>query len=220
MLQLKIEKREGGKGLDAMRKEGSIPAVYYGKSTDSTPITIDAKEFGKVWSKAGETTLVELVGSDGVVPVMIYKTDEDPVSGSFRHVDFYTIEKGQRIEVDVPLEFVGVSPAVKDLGGILVKVVHEFRIEAEPKDMPQHLTVDISSLVDFESQIHAKDIALPPGVVLLIDGEDVVAAVAQAKEEVEEVSTEIDMSKIEVEKKGKKEVESEGEAGDGAEKKE
>ena len=75
-----------------------------------------------------------------------------------------------------------------------------------PKDLPHNIEVDISSLVDFNSQIHAGDIKLPAGVVLKTDAEDVVALVAEAKEEVEEAPTEIDMSAIEVtDKKGKAE---------------
>ena len=76
-----------------------------------------------------------------------------------------------------------------------------------PKDLPHNIEVDISSLVDFESQIHASDIKLPAGVTLKTDGDEVVALVAEAKEEVEEVVP-LDMSAIEVtDQKGKKDDE-------------
>jgi large subunit ribosomal protein L25 len=70
------------------------------------------------------------------------------------------------VEVHVPLEFVGVSPAVKELGGTLVKVLHEINIEALPKDLPHDLTVDISTLAGLDDKILVQDIPLPPGVTL------------------------------------------------------
>ena len=202
MLKLKAEKREGGKTVS----DAKIPAVFYGPKAESTPIWVDEIELLRVWKAAGESTVVT-VSLDGVDhDTLIHDIDREPVRGKIRHVDFYVLEKGKKVEVAVPLEFVGVSEAVKTLGGNLVKVLHEVEIEAMPKDLPHNIEVDISSLVDFNSQIHAGDIKLPAGVVLKTDAEDVVALVAEAKEEVEEAPTEIDMSAIEVtDKKGKAE---------------
>jgi large subunit ribosomal protein L25 len=126
-----------------------------------------------------------------------------------RHADFYVIEKGAKVKVDVQLVFDGVSPAVKDLGGILVKVLREVEIEAGAKDLPHELRVDISTLVDLKSVIHAKDLALPTGVTLITKADEIVASIAEAKEEVEEAPTAVDMSAIEVEKKGKEAKEGE-----------
>ena len=88
--------------------------------------------------------------------------------------------------------------------------MYEIEIEAMPKDLPHEIEVDISSLVDFESQIHASDIVLPAGVVLITGPEEVIALVQEANEEVDETPVEaVDISSIEVEKKGKKEEEAE-----------
>ncbi len=111
----------------------------------------------------------------------------------------------------VPLIFAGVSPAVKDKGAILIKVMREIEVEAAPKDLPHDISVDIASLVEFNDTIHAKDIKVPSGVELKVSPDEVIASVAEAKEEVVEASTAIDMSAIEVQAKGK-EVK-EGEAG-------
>ena len=98
--------------------------------------------------------------------------------------------------------FIGISGAVKDKGGILVKVLREIEIEAKPKDLPHEFTIDISSLVDLTSVITAKDVKLPKDVELVTNPDEIIASIATAKEEVEEVKT-IDMASIEVEKKGK-----------------
>lgn len=212
MLSINIEKRDKTHKLDALRKAGKLPAVFYGRKEKSTPITVSHAEFLKVWKKAGESSVVELKGLTDVHESLIKEIDVHPVTGVPRHADFYVIEKGKKVEVDVPLNFVGVSPAVKDLGAILVKVLHTLKIEAGARDLPASLEVDISTLAAFQDSIKAKDIKLGTGVTLITNAEDIVASVSEAKEEIEEAPTAIDMSAIEVEKKGKEEAVGEGEA--------
>lgn len=209
-ITLEVGVRNAKENLAVLRKAGKMPAVYYGKKQASTSVSVSAVEFLKVLKKAGESTVVTLKTKDGVLDSLIYAVDRDPVTDMPRHADFYVFEKGQKIKVKIPLEFEGVSPAVKELGAVLVKVLREVEIEATPKDLPHVLHVDISKLVTFESQVLAKDIALPAGVTLIAKPEEVVASVYEPKEEVVEVAP-VDLSAIEVEKKGKEAKE--GEAG-------
>lgn len=212
MITLQTEKREVSENLGALRKKGIIPAVFYGKKEKSTPISVLKKDFLKVWKEAGESSVITLKTAEGDLEALLHDVDLDPVTDVPRHADFYVFEKGHKIKLDIQLEFTGVAPAVKDLGGILVKVLREIKIEAMPKDLPHEITVDISPLINFESQILAKDIVLPSGVSLVDSPEEVVALVTEAKEEVEE-TVPVDLSTIEVEKKGKKEEEgAEGDA--------
>jgi large subunit ribosomal protein L25 len=120
-------------------------------------------------------------------------------------------QKGHKVEIDVPLEFIGVSPAVKDLGGSLIKILHEVKIKAEPSNLPHQIEVDISSITELEGQILAKDIVLPKGVELIENEEVVVATVATPRAEKVEEEAPADLSSIEVEKKGKTEEVAESE---------
>jgi large subunit ribosomal protein L25 len=206
MLSLKVTPREIGGKLYKIREEGRMPAVFYGKKETSTPVSVSMVDFLKVWKQAGESSVVVLNTEKGDVEALIHDVDLDPVTETPRHADFYVFEKGHKIELDIPLEFVGVSSAVKDLGGILIKVMHEVKIEAMPKDLPQKLEVDITPLVNFESQILAQDIKLPEGVVLVEEPTEVVALVSMPKEEKEDEAP-VDLTAIEVEKKGKKDEE-------------
>ena len=213
MLSLTVEKRDLKTSVDKIRKEGNIPAVFYGPTEASTPVMIPMIDFKKVWKKAGESSVIILKEASGTEhEALIHDIDVHPLSGEPRHADFYVIEKGKKVEVAVPLIFVGVSSAVKDKAGILVKVHRELKIEAAPRDLPHELNVDISALVELTDVIHAKDIPLPKGVDLKVNPEEVVVAVSQAKEEVEEAPTAIDMSAIEVAAKGKEVKEGEGDA--------
>jgi len=212
MLTLQAEKRDIKINPEEIRKTGKIPAVFYGKKEASTPISIPKIDFLKVWEEAGESSVVTLNTSEGEKESFIHDVDLDPVTGNPRHADFYVFEKGHKVEVALPIEFTGVSPAVKDLGGTLVKVLHEIKVEAMPKDLPHNLTIDIGSLTQFGDQILAKDIQLSSGLELKENPEEVVVTVAAPREEKEEEAAPIDLSAIEVEKKGKEEVEASGEA--------
>lgn len=207
-MELAVEKRTSEKKPRALRKSGVLPAVVYGRKEPSTPIAINAKEFGKVFKQAGETSVVVLKGLGEDKDTLIHDVEFDAVSGEPVHADFYAIEKGQTVTVAVPFEFEGTPPAVKDMGGILVKVMHELELECEPRDLPQHIVVDVSSLANLEDQIKIKDLKLPPSAKISIDPDEVVAMIDVAKEEpVEEVPV-ADLSSIEIsEERGKKEEE-------------
>ena len=205
MLTLKAELRDKTTKIDQLRKAGRVPAVFYGRKEASTPISITKVDFLKIWKEAGESSVVTLDTPEGTKESLIQDVDIDPVSGYPRHADFYVFEKGHKVEVKLPLEFTGIAPAVKDLGGILVKVLHDLKIEAMPKDLPHNIIVDVSLLAQFNDHILAKDIQMPPGVTLKENLEEVVALVSAPREEKEEEAAPIDLSQIEVEKKGKEE---------------
>ncbi len=208
MITLTATKRDLKEDVGALRKSGKIPAVFYGPKEKSTPITVLTKDFIKAFKKAGESSVIVLKEGNDEHETLIYDVDVHPITGAPRHADFYVIEKGKKVKVHVPLVYEGVSPAVKDLAGILVKVLRELEIEAAPKDLPHEVKVDISSLVELSSVIMAKDIKLPANITLIAQPDEIVASIAVAKEEVEEVKP-IDMSTIEVEKKGKEAKEGE-----------
>ena len=217
MFAIKAKKRDVGVGSDALRKKGEIPAVFYGAKNPSTSIVISSIEFKKIWHKAGESSTVSIDTDDGKkVDVLIHDVQVDPVTDEPIHVDFLAIDMNKKIKVHVELDFEGISEAVKSGIGTLVKVLHEVEIEALPKDLPHSLTVDISKLVTLQDQVFVSDIKLPTGVVVINSPTDVVCSIAEQKEEKEEVVAPVDLSAIEVEKKGKKDEEGAETTGDAA----
>lgn len=196
-----------GKGVQALRIEGKIPAVVYGAGEESLAIEVSAKDFGKVLKDAGESSIVTLSIDGEVKSVLIHDVDMDPVSNQPRHADFYAVKKGQKVEVEVPIEFTGESAAVK-AGANLVKVLHALEVEAEATNLPHEITIDISVLKNIDDQILAGAVVLPDGVTLVTGSEEVVVLVAAPEEETEEVAGEVDMSQIGIsEERGKKEEE-------------
>ncbi len=214
MLSLDIKKRDMKINADKVRSTGSIPAIFYGPKESSTPVLVDTIQFKKVWKKAGASSVIILKDESGNEhESLIHDVDIHPLTDEPRHADFYVIEKGKKVNVAVPLVFEGVSPAVKDLAGILVKVRRDIDVEAAPRDLPQNIVVDISKLVLLTDVIMAKDLKVASGVEIKIGADEVIASIAVAKEEVEEAPTTIDMSAIEVEAKGKEAKEGDEAAG-------
>lgn len=196
---------ERGKKLGKLRDAGRLPAIMYGPKEEATPLSLDRIAFEKLFKQTGESSVITLTGLAKQKEVLVHDVAFDARRGGITHVDFYAIEAGKEITVHVPLEFEGESPAIK-LGGTLTKVLHEIEVTCIPSNLPQHITVDVSSLVDFESRIHVKDLTIPKGVKVENDLEDIVVLVQAVEEESAEPAV-LDMSTIEVEKKGKTETE-------------
>jgi len=212
MTMLKTQKREKSQNAKAILSEGNIPIVFYGPKEKTASAIVSGKEFGKVLKEAGESTVITLDTSNGKKSALIHDIQFDPIKSTPIHVDFYVVEEGKDVEVNVPLEFVGVATAIKELGGSLVKVMHELAVKGKPADLPHSIEIDISSLETLDSNISSNDVALPKGITLTSTTDDIVASISVTKEE-EEVPV-ADISDIEVEQKGKKDDEEEAEGGE------
>jgi len=208
-LELKAVKRTVlGKGVDMLRKGGKIPAVVYGAGEETLAIELSSKDFEHAYKEAGESSVITLDVDGSSKSVLIHDVSIDPISNEPRHVDFYAIKKGQKVEVEVPIVFTGESPAVKE-GANLVKFLHELTVEGEATNLPHEISIDISSIAKIDDSITAGDIRLPAGLVLITKPEETIVLAAAQNEEVdEEVSEAPDMSQLGIsEDRGKKEEE-------------
>ena len=197
-----------GKKLKEDRKEGKLPAVVYGKGKESKALFVNLNEFKKIWNKIEESTIVKLQGGSDD-DVLVYDAEKDPVRGEFVHVDFYALDVDKPITTDVNIVFEGTSPAVKELGGFLVKVLHKLEIEALPKDFPHEIKIDVSKLTNIGDRITVKDLAFGKSVKVNAREDQVIVLTKPHEEEkVEEAPKAIEDIELS-EKKGKKEEEGE-----------
>jgi large subunit ribosomal protein L25 len=203
MKTLHVTKRETSADTDTLRENGKIPAVYYGRSTESTPITVDVPAFIKLWQEVGGSSVFELERDGDSQPALIQDIDLHPVTDQPIHADFYVIEEGQKVTGDVPIEPAGTAPAVKNLGGLLVRVMRTVEIEADPQNLPDAIEVDVSDLEEFGDQATIGEITPPEGVTILADEDDVAILIEEPEEleelEPEEEEEELDFEDIEVE---------------------
>lgn len=183
-LMLEAQVRTGQEKPKFIRTAGRIPAVYYGRGKKNQSIAINYQAFKKVFDKAGENTIINLSIDGKSAPVLVYDIQYDPVSDKISHIDFIHVDMEKEITTSVKVTFVGVSPAVKNMGGILDVHKHELKIKCLPKNLIHGVEVDISSIVDFHTTIHVKDVKVPSTVKILDNSEDtVVTAVAPKIEE-------------------------------------
>ncbi len=219
MLELNVQTRKSSENVENLREEGQIPAVFYGPKEENTPITLNAREFVRVWEEAGGSTIIDLKGVGENKEVLIHDVEWHPVKDTPVHADFYCIERGKKLTVSVPLEFVGEAPVEKK-EGIVVKVMHEIEIEVQPRDIPHSIEVDLSLLTELDSSILISDLHLPETIEPTAEATETVAAVTQAQEEPEEEEEERDISDIEIEGESKDEEEEDGDAENNKEEKE
>ncbi len=187
MLALEVKARVENESADTLRKNGAVPAVFYGPKEEATAISVDARKLASVWREAGETTIVTLKGLGEDKDTLIHDAQFHPINGQLLHADFYVLEKGKKIKISVPLEFEGVSPAEK-AGHILVKALHEIEIEVAPAELPHHLLVDLTKLANVGDHITAAQIQLPASATLITHSEEIVASVTAFVEEKEEIT--------------------------------
>lgn len=202
MLTLLANKREAKK----IREKDSLPAVLYGPKKKAESITINLKKFKEIFSKVGESSLISLEIGKEKTPVLIHDIQQDSITGEPIHIDFYQPILTKEVEVSVPLIFEGVSIAVKDLGGTLVKEIQEIKVKALPQNLPHEIKVDISVLKSFKDEILVKNLNLPGDIKVSRHSDEIVALVVPPAKIEEELAKPIEekveeVGKVETKKK-------------------
>lgn len=186
-IKLKAQKREKGEKLS----KDLLPAIVYGLNFDNISIKINPNEFIKLYERAGESNLIELdIEGEKGIKALIKDVQRDPIKNSFSHIDFYKVDMDKEISTEIPLEFIGESRAVKESGALLVKNIDEISVECLPKDLVDHIDIDISVLAEVGDIIKISDISIPKGMKVLNNLDDSVATIIEPqKEEVVEATT-------------------------------
>lgn len=200
-----------GKQVGTLRRAGKLPGVIYGHKVEPIAITMDARESTRILNTATSSSIIQ-INLEGVeYSTLVREKQKDYLRNTFIHVDFQAVSQTEKIRADVGIEFINLSPAVKDFMAVIVEGMTEISVEALPKDLPERFTVDLSVLKEIGDAIYVKDLPVPANVHVLDSAEEmVVMASAPALEEVEPVAaTEEVVAEPEVIEKGKKEEEEE-----------
>ena len=182
-VSLQAQARSEGTKAKHLRRQRLVPCVLYGNDVENQKLQCDYSELFRVYSTAGASTIVDLDVAGKAVPVLIHAIDFEPVSDHIIHVDFYAVDMKKEIEARVPVTFEGESPAVKDLGGVLVTVIDHLTVRCLPADLPHTLPVDLSTLETFQDALHVSDVTIPDGVVVQEAGSAMLATVQEPRKE-------------------------------------
>lgn len=188
---LKATKRDVlGKQVRALRRDGQLPAVIYGRHVDQpVSISLDARVAEQVFAKLTSSTLVTIeVDGGGEFTAIVREKQRNYIKGNLTHVDFLALDLNEKIRTKVRLSFVGVAPAVKDFSAVLVHRMDAIELECLPADLPERLVVDISSIREIGNNIHVREIPVPENVVVMEDAEAIVIVATLVKEEAADVA--------------------------------
>jgi large subunit ribosomal protein L25 len=183
-MNLSAKVRDEKESLASLRDAGMMPMEMYGLGEPNAHLCIPLKDFEKIWREAGESSVVSVLVDGKKYPAMIHDVQFERTSGRPIHADLLRVRMDKKITAHVHLEFVGESPAEK-LGAVVSHSMRELEVEALPSDMPHHIEVDLSSLLEVGSSLHVKDLKIEKGVKIMNDPEMVVASASEYKEVVD-----------------------------------
>jgi large subunit ribosomal protein L25 len=207
---LKAERREViGKQVKALRREGRLPAVLYGRKFQAIPVTLDLREASRILPTITSSHLVKIALDGERHTALVREKQRHPVQGSLLHVDFMVVSMTEKLRASVMIDLVGEAPGVKEFNGVLVVGQEQLDVESLPGDLPERITVDLSVLGQIGDTIHVRDITIPSGVEVLTDLDEMVAILTApaAEEMVEAAEREGEEAEPEVIERGKKEEE-------------
>lgn len=187
---LKATKRDVvGKQVKALRREGKLPAVIYGRHTDPLNVNLDAHSAAVALAKLTASSLVtiDLEGTEHLA--LVREKQRDYIKNRLLHVDFLAVSLTEKLRTKVAVNFIGVSLAVKDFNAVLVRNLEELEVECLPADLPEHIDVDISAMKKPGEGIRVREVQVSDKVRLLADPDTMVAVATFAKVEEETAAT-------------------------------
>jgi large subunit ribosomal protein L25 len=202
-------------GSKKLREAGRIPAVIYGRQTEPQSLEVDRKSLEDlIHHSASENMLVDLAVDKDTRPkrlALVQEVQHHALSGKVLHIDFHEISETEKVTVMVPVESIGEAVGVKTGGGVLEHVLFKLKVRCLPKDLPEAINVDVTTL-EIGKSIHIGDITPPPGVEILGDKHISVLSVAAPVTEAEEAAAEAAAATTTGEVEMIKEKKEEGEA--------
>ena len=181
-----------GKKVKTLRRKGIVPVHMYGSGTEPLSLQTDGLELQQLLPRVGTNVPLSIRLEDGPGENICFvrEVQRHPVTEEILHVDFLRVDVSQSIQAEVPINVVGVSPAVRDLNGTLLLQLQSILVEALPMNVPASLEVDISGLDDFEKAVYVTDVAVGSLVTLITGSDEMIARVSAPRIEVEETAEE------------------------------
>lgn len=165
-----------GKKVRFLRREGWVPGNLFGRGVHSTAIQVRTREMQHLLAHTPRNALLSMQIDDGSpATVLIKGVARKPTTGEIYHIDFYKVSMTQRLRIDVPIVLVGTSPAADLHGATILQAMDALHVECLPGDLPTRIAVDIERLAAIDDAVHVRDLDLPPGVVALVDDDELVA---------------------------------------------
>ncbi|MDO8429701.1 MAG: 50S ribosomal protein L25 [Candidatus Daviesbacteria bacterium] len=171
-----------GKKVKTLRVVGLVPAHVFGNKIATENVTVNSRDFLKVFAKSGESGLIDLkIGADKIRPVLVRDVQVHAVSSEPLHIDFYQVNLKESVRVTVPVVLKGDQPEIVRSGeAVVIQPMSEIEVEALPTELPENIEVDITSLLAIGDSIIVSSLVVPEGVTIHADLEAVVVKLDNA----------------------------------------
>ena len=196
-----------GKQVGALRREGKLPGVIYGHHLDPIAITMDQRDASRTLATLTSSSLVNIELEGQTHAALVREKQKNYIRGTLLHVDFLAVSLTEKIRASVAIEIHGVSPAVKDYNAVVINGLESIEVESLPQDLPERVSLDISSLKNIGDGFYVRDLSLPANVIVHTDKDEMIVVVTGGTAEETIVEGEATMAEPEVIEKGKKEEE-------------
>ncbi|MDE0010092.1 MAG: 50S ribosomal protein L25 [Candidatus Poribacteria bacterium] len=186
--KLEVQPRDafGKQRARALRREGAVPAVLYGRSQDTLAIQLNARIFKQFLRTHGENVIINMeIGGGNTEIVIIKEIQRDPVEKhQLVHADFIRISLDEPVTSPVPVVLVGTPLGVEE-GGVLESPLRQVTLHCLPMQLPTEISVNVSEL-DIGDVIHVGDLDLDAEIEVLDESERIIAMVSQPRIQLEE----------------------------------
>ncbi len=183
---LEAQSRDNSVSLSALRRAKQIPAIVYGPGSQPFQISMEYQMFRRIFREAGESSLIDLkVDGKKDYKVLVHAVQFDPISDEITHVDLLNVRMDHLLTTLIPVELVGIAPAVKDLNGNLTLPRHEIQVRCLPGDLVKSIVIDVSGLKTFQDSIHARDLKVSEKIHIMLDPDATVVTVLPPRKEEE-----------------------------------
>ncbi len=191
-VELAAERRTiQGKQVKQLRNQGQVPGVIYGHDFESVALQFDARNLRDILSQVGGSQLIsiKIKGENQPEMALVREVQRDPIRRTLLHVDFYRVQMTERLTAEIPLEIIGQSPIIEAREGILLQGLSTIEVECLPGDLVDAIEVDLSDLTEVDQGVYVRDLAIPAGIDLLTDPDEMIVRVVPLEEEeiIEEV---------------------------------
>ena len=157
---LSLKRRNTGKAGKKALAEDQVRGVVYGPGIDSVPLVGDYQTVRRVLDQAGTSHVIKLdIDDSDSLDVLVKDLDHEPVSNRLRHFDLLALKKGEKINVEVPVELIGESPAVK-LGNVVHQLIDSLEVHTTPDKIPESFKVDLSNLNEVGDTVYVRDLEM------------------------------------------------------------
>ena len=186
-IELKLKPRtKVGKGLKALRRSGTVPAVIHNHGNESIIAEGDYRDFEVTYSTAGKSQTVNLNLDGKNYLAIIRNVDFDPIKHQIRHIVFQALKQNEAIETEIPLVYADTEIPAEKKSLMVLKELDEIVVKALPKDLPEKIEVDLSSLENAGDVVRVESIKAPSGVTIVTSPDTPVAIVEVPKDQIAE----------------------------------